>query len=167
MARITPFILAPPGRPSRRATLDAAERAFLLAIRWWVAGIRHGEDPELRPGQQLHTAGARNAFSVDALKAIVARFATLPVAIRCPQRPHPSPDETHLIHAAGQVRAGESAQAERALRTALLSASGAEFALDPLEGLSELFARTRLLFGRRRSPADALWTPSIPSPTVH
>jgi hypothetical protein len=176
MAHIIPFIPAPPSYPSRTTLLDAAERAFLIAVRWWVYAFRDGEDPVPRLCRHLHAAGARDAaFSIDALMAIVARTVRQPIAIRCPQCPHLSADETHLMHPACLVQAGQSVQAERALRTALLSASGAEFALGPLEGLGELFARACLLFSRRRSPADALpaagvietWTPSFPSPSVH
>ena len=176
MARIIPFIPAPPSYPTRTTLLDAAERAFLTAIRWWVDSFRRGEDPVPHLCRHLHAAGTRDAaFSIDALMAIVARTARQPIAIHCPQCLHLSTDETHLMHAACLVQAGEGAQAERALRTALLSGSGAEFALGPLEGLGDLFARARLLFSRRRSPADALsgagaietWTPAFPSPTVH
>jgi hypothetical protein len=50
--------------------------------------------------------------------------------------------------------------AERALRTALLSAQGAEFALGPLQGLSELFAEAKLFFHWRRSSAADVTTPA-------
>jgi hypothetical protein len=64
-----------------------------------------------------------------------------------------SEDEKHLLNAARLVQAGQSKMAERALRTALLSAQGAEFALGPLQGLSELFAEAKLFFLCRRSAA--------------
>jgi hypothetical protein len=45
--------------------------------------------------------------------------------------------------------------AERVLRTTLLSAQGAEFAIVPLTGLGELFAQARLFLCRRRLPTEA------------
>jgi hypothetical protein len=176
MAQIIPFIPMPASYPTRTTLLDAAKRAFLMAIRRWVCGFRRGEDPVPHLCQHLHAAGARDAaFSIDALMAIVARTVRQPVAIHCPQYPHLSTDQTHLMRAACLVQAGESALAERALRTVLLSASSTEFALGALEGLGGLFARASLRFTRRRSAADELspdgaietWTPSIPAPTVH
>ena len=176
MAQIIPFIPVPASYPTRTTLLDAAKRAFLMAMRRWVCGFRRGEDPVPHLCQHLHATGARDAaFSIDALMAIVARTVRQPIAIHCPRCPHQSTDETHLIHAACLVQADKSAQAERALRTVLLSASSTEFALGALEGLGGLFARASLRFTRRRSPADALSpdgaietsTPSIPAPTVH
>ena len=81
----------------------------------------------------------------------------------------------HLLHAASLAQAGESGLAERALRTALLSSSGAEFALGPLEGLGELFTETRLLFRRRQATMECLsrddavqaWTPAESSRSIH
>ena len=108
--------------------------------------------------------------------AVVARTARHPVAIHCPRCPHLSDDEKHLLHAASLAQSGESQLAERALRTALISASGAEFALGPLEGLGTLFAEARLLFSRRRPPAGGssqaaaaveAWTPPLSPRTVH
>lgn len=59
----------------------------------------------------------------------------------------------------GLEPAGRGSLAERVLRTALLSAAGAEFALGPLEGVAELFAEARLLFRRRLVPATVEpWT---------
>ena len=176
MAHIIPFTPAPASYPNRTTLLDGAERAFLIAVRRWVSAFRRGDDPVPRLCEDLGRAGARDAaFSIDALMAIVARTVRQPIAIHCPPCPHLSGDERHLLHAASLAQAGESARAERALRTALLSASGAEFALGPLEGLGELFVRARLLFSRRRSPAEALspadaietWTPSMLTRTVH
>src|SRR5262249_15997070 len=72
-----------------------------------------------------------------------------PIAVHCPLCGAVSDDEKHLLHAASLVQSGPSELAERALRTALLSAPGAEFALGPLEGLGALFAAAGLLFRRR------------------
>ena len=62
------------------------------------------------------------------------------------------------------VQARESVLAERVLRTALLSAAGAEFALGPLEGLGEVFRKATLLLRCRKSltgypPSGAVWLP--------
>jgi len=160
MGQIIPFIAAPPAYPTRTSLLDAGECPLLGAARWWAATFRHGDDPMPRLHQGLEIAGARDAaFSVDGLMTIVARTARQPIAVHCPHCPHCphlSVDETHLLHAASLAQAGERSLAERALRAALLSAPGAEFALGPLEGLRELFAEARLLFTRRRSPAEAV-----------
>ena len=45
MAQIIPFIPVPASYPTRTTLLDAAKRAFLMAIRRWVYGFRRGEDP--------------------------------------------------------------------------------------------------------------------------
>jgi hypothetical protein len=102
----------------------------------------------------MDTAGVHDAaFSVDRLMAVFVRTARRPIAVRCPRCPGLSEDERHLLHAASLVQAGDRKMAERALRTALLSAQGAEFALGPLQGLGDLFAEAKLLFRRRRPPA--------------
>ena len=44
--------------------------------------------------------------------------------------------------------------AEKALRATLLSPQAAEFALGPLEGLAEIFAKARLFLSPRRLPGD-------------
>ena len=106
---------------------------------------------------------------------VVARSAHRQVAIHCPRCPTLSDDEKHLLNAASLAQAGRSDLAERALRTALLTAQGAEFALGPLEGLAELFAEARLLLRRRRTPAadEALsgviepWIPPVSSEAIH
>jgi hypothetical protein len=176
MAQIIPFASTPANDPTRTTLLDAAERAFLSALRWWASAFRRGEDPVPHLCQQLHAVGVRDAaFSVDALMAIIARTVRQPIAIHCPHCPHLSSDETQLLHAACLAQAGESALGERVLRTTLLSAPGAEFALGPLAGLGELFARASLLFSRRRSRVDGLspagaietWSPSGPAPVIH
>jgi hypothetical protein len=176
MGQVIPFTAAPSAYPARTSQLDAAECTLLIAMRWWVAAFRRGDDPTSRLRQGLELAGAREAaFSVDGLMAIVARTVRQPIAIHCPRYPHLSEDEAHLLHAASLAQAGGSDLAERALHTALLSAPGAEFALGPLKGLGELFAEATLLFGRRRAPAAGVspasaveaWTPSNVDATVH
>ena len=176
MGQVIPFTTTPSAYPARTSLLDAAECTLLIAIRWWAAAVRHGDDPMPRLCQDLEIASARDAaFSVDGLMTIVARTVRQPIAVHCPHCPHLSVDEAHLLHAASLAQSGERSLAERALRSALLSAPGAEFALGPLEGLGELFAETRLLFTRRRSPAEAVspvgvaatWSPSIAGAAIH
>jgi hypothetical protein len=151
MGQIIQLFVSPSGYPDISAALDPAECVLLIAIRWWVADFRQGNDPLPRLCQAMDTAGAHDAaFSVDQLMAVFIRSARRPIAIHCPQCRGLSADEKHLLHAASLVQAGESRLAERALRTALLSAQGAEFALGPLQGLGELFAQARLFFRRRR-----------------
>jgi hypothetical protein len=81
------------------------------------------------------------------------------MTIYCPHCPVLSEDEKYLLNAARLVQAGDSQMAERVLRTALLSAQGAEFALGPLRGLGELFAEAKVFFRQCRSP-DADLTPT-------
>jgi hypothetical protein len=146
--------------PDTSTALDPAECVLLSAIRWWVADCRQRDDPLPRLCQAMGTAGVHDAaFSVDKLMAVFVRSARRPMAIHCPRCPGLSEDEKHWLNAASLVQAGESEMAERVLRTALLSAQGAEFALGPLRGLSELFTEARLFLRRRRSPA-AVETPT-------
>lgn len=139
--------------PDSTTGLEPAESVLLLAIRWWVADHRQGEDPLPRLCEALRIAGPHDAaFAVDRLMAVVGRTARQPVAIHCPRCPNVSGDEQYLLHASSLTQAGHGSLAERVLRSALLSSAGAEFALGPLEGLAELFAEARLLFRRRRAP---------------
>jgi hypothetical protein len=158
--------------PASVAALDFAETVLLGAVRGWVSEHRAGEDPIPRLCEALNAVGAHDAaFSVDQLMAVVARTVRQPVVIHCPRCLHLSSDEKHLLHAASLVQAGDSVIAERALRTALLSSAGAEFALGPLEGLAEVFREARLFLRRRTSPAvhgasDAVWLPPEQSPST-
>lgn len=176
MAQLIRFPVPPIPYPHRSTDLDTAEYALLIAVRWWVANHRNGTDPLPRLCQALGVAGVRDAaFSVDQLMSIVARTARHPIAIHCPCCPGLSADEMCLLHAAGIAQAGNEQLAEKALRTALLSAQGAEFALGPLEGLGELFAEARLFLRKRSAPWQAHTTPgtaapkpaAIPAKTIH
>jgi hypothetical protein len=139
--------------PDSTTGLEPAESVLLLAIRWWVAGHRQGEDPLPRLCEALRIAGSHDAaFSVDRLMAVVGRTARQRVAIHCPRCPNISGDEQYLLHAASLTQSGHGSLAERVLRSALLSSAGAEIALAPLEGLAEMFAEARLHFRRRRAP---------------
>lgn len=176
MGQVIRLPAPPPAYPDQSAKLDPAECVLLIGLRWWVADRLEGTDPLPRLCQALDAAGAHDvAFSVDRLMSVVARSATRPVVVHCPRCPGLSNDERHLLHAASLVQAGNAQRAEKALRTALLSAQGAEFALGPLQGIGELFAAARLLF-RRRSPPPAgdvmlpvvePWFPSESPETVH
>ena len=148
-----PLPLAP--YPDLAADLDTAERALLDAIRWWVESYREGDDPIPRLCQDLHAAGAPDAaFSIDGLMTVAAKTATHSVEIHCPHCPNLSSDEKHLLRAASLAQAAEGHLAEKALRTALLSAQGAKFAISSLESLSQMFLQARLFLSRRRPPAE-------------
>jgi hypothetical protein len=134
---------------------NKAETVLLGAIRTWVAAYRLGEDPVVLLFDAMDRVGAHDAaFSVDQLMAVIARSARQPIAIHCPRCPNVSDDEKRLLHAAGLVQLGHSSLAERTLRTALLSAAGAEFIIGPMEGLAELFRGAGLLFSRRSISAE-------------
>ena len=154
----------PPG-PSGTAVLDSAEATLLLGLRWWVADWRQGADPLPRLCRAMEIAGAPDAaFSLDRLMGVVARTARRAIGVHRPRCPLVAEDEAILLEAACHAQAGDSALAERVLCRALLSAAGAACALDPLEGLGDLFAQVRLLFTRR--PAAAVpeaWAPDGPA----
>ena len=166
----------PPPYPDCSGDLDPAECVLLIALRWWVADHRCGTDPLPRLCQALDSAGAHDAaFPVDRLMVVVARNARRPIVMHCARCRRMSDDEKRLLHAASLAQAGDGPRAGKALRIALLSAQGAEFALGPLGDLGELFAAARLLFRRRSPPAsvDATaqivepWFPSGSTKTVH
>ncbi len=174
MGQVVSFHLRAPAYPDTTHALDSAECVLLLGVRWWVADYRHGIHPIPRLRQAMNIAGPQEAaFPVDQLMAVIARTARQPIAIHCPRCPNLSPDEAQLLHAASLAQAGETALAERALRTALLSAAGAEFALGPLEGIGALFAEAKLLFSRRQSPvigepaAVQAWVSSAMARSIH
>jgi hypothetical protein len=156
--------------PDLAADLDQGEAVLLLALRWWGESFREDEDPIPRLLQGLETAGAADAaFSIDGLMSIVARVARRPIDIRCPRCPRLSNDEKHLLRAASLAQDGDRDMAEKVLRTTLLSPQAADFALGPLEGLGELFAKARLFLSRRRLSSDERptedsresWSPSL------
>ena len=155
MGQIITFPSPPTSYPDLAADLDKGESVLLIAIRWWGESFREGEDPIPCLLQGLETAGTADAaFSIDGLMSIVARVARRPVDIRCPRCPRLSDDEKHLLRAASLAQNGDRDMAEKVLRTTLLSPQAAEFALGPLEGLGELFAKARLFLSRRGLPAD-------------
>jgi hypothetical protein len=157
MGQIIRLPAALTGYPDASAALDPAECVLLTAIRWWAVDFRQRYDALPRLFEVMDTAGAHDAaFSVDQLMAVFVRSAQRSMTIHCPRCRGLSEDEKHALNAASLVQTGESQMAERALRTALLSAQGAECALRPLQGLGELFAEAGLFFRRRRPLAEGL-----------
>jgi hypothetical protein len=176
MGQIVRLPLPPQAYPDAAAGLDRAECVLLLAVRWWVADFRFRADPLPRLREAMTTAGAHDAaFAVDHLMTVIVRSVRRPMTIHCPRCPGLSGDEKEVLNAASLVQAGNTQMAERALRVALLSAPGAEFALGPLQGLAELFTRARLFLRLRRLPdvrRDPLrrvdpWIPSATTESIH
>jgi hypothetical protein len=159
MGQVIDFPALPASYPDLSADLDTAECVLLIAVRWWVESYRNGDDAIPRLWQGLASAGVPDAaFSIDGLMRVVATTVTRPIDIHGPRCPHLSLDEKHLLRAASLAQADEQRLAERVLRTTLLSAQGAEFAIVPLTGLGELFAQARLFLCRRRFPTEATET---------
>ena len=157
MGKVLPFI---PRRlaeyPWTTDALDPAECVLLVAIRWWVADIKEGNDPHPRLRRGMEIAGAPDAaYSVDHFMRVLARTARRQIDVFCPHCPRLSRDEQCLLHAASLLQTNEAPRAEAALRADMLTGEGAEFAVGPLEGLGELFAEADLRFRRRAPPADA------------
>ena len=139
--------------PDACTGLNTAECTLLLAMRWWVNAFREKEDALFRLCLGLERAGAYEAaFPIDTLMGVIVRTAGRTLTVQCPRCPSVSEDEKHLLHAAALAQTGEGALAARVLRVTLLSATGAEDALIPLETIGTLFARVRLIF---RTPAEA------------
>jgi hypothetical protein len=154
VGQVIAFPIQPTSYPDLAADLDTADCVLLIAVRWWVEAYRIGADPIPRLCEGLEAAGAHDAaFSIDGLMTDVSRVARRPVDVRCSRCPNVSDDEKHLLHAASLAQACDSALAEKVLRTTLLSAEGAAFAVRSLDGLGELFAEARLFLSRRTSPA--------------
>ena len=126
-------------------------------MRWWVEDYKAGADPVPRLQSALENAGTLDAaLSIDSLMSIVARTGRRPIAMHCPRCPHLSGDEKQLLHAASLTQASNGPLAEKTLRTALLSAEGAAFAIGALEGLGTLFGKARLFFARLAPPGLGL-----------
>ncbi len=114
--------------------------------------------------QDLDGAGVYDAaFSVNRLMTIIACHVIRPMSIHCPGCQHLSNDEKRLLHAASLAQGGHGHLAETALRTALLSAEGAEGALDPLLDLAGLLAEAGMFFRNRGAPAPNL---AVDKPTA-
>jgi len=176
MGQVIRLSLPPTPYPDVSAKLDTAESIVLVAMRWWLRAFHLNEDPLPRLRQGLLRAGVRDAaLSIDAFMSVVRQSARRPVALHSPRCGRVGGDEKCLLHAASLAQAGESELAERVLRTALLSAQGAEFALGPLEGLGRLLTEARLRLRRRLPPGQEAtgvpaiesWSPDLFSDTVH
>ena len=153
MGQIIAFPTAP-AVPHLAANLGTADCILLLAIRWWAADFRLGIDPIPRLRDALTHARACNAaILIDAFMSVVARTVRRPATINGPRCPQLSADEQQLLYAASLTQDDQGKLAEKALRTALLSAEGAAFAVGELEALGALFSQVCLFFGRRTSPA--------------
>jgi len=156
MGQLIRLPLPLPAYPDGAAELDPAECVLLFAIRRWLADHRCSIDPLPRLCQALDIAGAHDAaFSVDRMMTVIGGTLRRPVVIHCPECSHVSDDEKILLHAASLAQAGDAQRAEKALRTALLSAQGAEFALGSFESLGELFTAAHLRLRRRSPPPPA------------
>jgi hypothetical protein len=155
MGQVIRFAAAPHAYTTAAAALDAAERVLLVAICWWVAAFRRAEDPLPQLCADMAAAGVDDAaLSIDGLMSVLARTARRTIDIHRPRCPSLSEDEQHLLNTASLAQVGDADRAERVLRTALLTAQGAELALVPIEGLGHVFAMAGLFFRRRRRPQD-------------
>src|SRR5580704_11935123 len=86
--------------PQRTASLDAAERKFLIVMRWWVLGYRTDNDPVPRIYRSLKKAGVADAaFSLNSFMAVIAESAERPIEIRQPPCRQLSNDEMVLLFA--------------------------------------------------------------------
>jgi len=156
MGQVITFPIHATQYPDYADDLDAVENLLLVAVRGGVGAYRRGEDPVPHACEALATAGMHDAaFSIDGLMSIVAGLVRRPVHIYCVKCPNLSHDEKQLLHAASLTQNGDLHLVEKVLRTTLLSAEGAAFAVGRLEGLGTLFARARLLLARRPSPVQS------------
>ncbi len=155
MGQVIAFPAQPTWYANSAVDLGTAERVFLNGIRLWVEAFRGGEDPLPRLFQEFAVEGVHDAaFSIDSFMSVVARVVRRPFSIHCPHCPDVSLDEKYLLHVASLAQAGDCRLVERVLRTTLLSAEGAAFAVGPLEGLGQLFAGARLFLRPQRAPAQ-------------
>jgi hypothetical protein len=151
------------------ARLDPAERVLPIARRWWVADRHRGDDRLPRLYQALNVAGVRDGgLPADQLIRVVVPSARRLIDIGCSPCSHLFDDEKQVLNATSLRQTGKSDVTQRALRTALLSAHGAEFALGPLE----LFARAKRFLCRHAQPQMnqkrvIAVEPWLPPSTVH
>jgi hypothetical protein len=152
MGQVIPFPAHSTPCPGRVADLGFAENVLLVAIRCWVEAYRGATIPSHAFAKGSRPADA--AFSIDALVTIVARGVRRLVEVHCPGCPNVSDDEKRRLYAASLAQAGASDFPDKVLRTTLLSAEGAAFAIGSLEGLGELFSHAWLFVTRRTSTAQ-------------
>jgi hypothetical protein len=165
-----------PAYPDTMDALDLPERAFVLAVRSWVAARQKDRHPLVRLCAILNSVGAEAAtLPLDRFMTIAARSTCRRVVTYCPCTPHVGEDEKHLLYSASLVQNGESESAVRMLQTTMLTIEGAVLALGPLEEIGERFARSELLFPRRETPPAKTafpptvegWISSLSSSTIH
>lgn len=151
MGRIMPLVpRVLRGYPSTVEALEEPETLILLGLRCWVADLQRGADRRPRLRAATATAGVPEAAaSIDMIMRIVARTARRAVEMACPCCPRIAPDEQRLLHAARLAQGREAGLAEETLRDGLLSAAGAAFALEPLEGLGRVLAGAGLMLPPR------------------
>jgi hypothetical protein len=168
MGQIITFPHQPTPYPDHAADLDMVKCVPPIAMRSRTDPHEAGEDPIPGLFSAPDTADAPDAaFSIDGLMMAAAQDATRQGDVRCVPCPRMPLDETLVLSSSDLARAGESRFAERALRTTLLSAQGADCAIGPLECPGALFIRARLYLARRRSPdypAEPLNGPHVSSP---
>ena len=162
--------------PETTDALDAAESAFLLAVRRWVATRQRNGNALFHARAALARAGAAAAaFPLDRIMTLAAHSTRRRVVTYCPRTPHLGQDEKLLLHSASLVQNGDSELASRVLQTTILTVEGAVLALGPLEELGEHFARSDLHFPGRSMPvADRTfpvgvesWISSLSGTTLH
>jgi hypothetical protein len=141
--------------PERRSGLDDQEAVLLIGLRWWAEDTSRQRDPLPRLRRGMGIAGLlESALPIDAFMIIAGRSTYRAIEVHEPGCDCLSQDEKYLLHAASLVQAGHNALAERALRTALLTAQGADMALGPLTVIGQLFSSDRLFFRCRAVPFD-------------
>lgn len=176
MGQIIQLAAATTDYPETTDALDAAEGAFLLALRWWVAKRQQNGNALFHVRAALAKAGvARAAFPLDRFMTLAAHSTRRRVMTYCPCTPHVGQDEKQLLYSASLAQNGESDLASRVLRTTMLTTEGAVLALGPLEDLGEQFAQSKLLFQKRTMPVPERafpagvesWISSLSGTTLH
>jgi hypothetical protein len=162
--------------PETTDALDAAECAFLLAARRWVATRQQDGNPLVCLRAALASVGAEAAaFPLDRFMTLAAHSTRRRVVTYCPCTAQLGQDEKRLLHSASLVQNGESEMASRLLQATILTTEGAVLALGPLEEMGEQFARSKLLFRRRKMPVAESsfpatvesWISSLSGTTLH
>jgi hypothetical protein len=176
MDQIVQFTAPPTEYPHTVDALDPTEIAFLQGVRRWVAARQRGDHP------RFHLLTALNGVGAEAAASPLERFLTLAaystcrrVVTYCPYSPQLGEDEKQMLYSASLVQNGEIEFASRVLQATILTTEGAVLALGPLEEIGEHFAKSGLLFRRRKRPAVEpefpatveRWISSLSSMTLH
>ncbi len=153
MGQVIQFQLSVDPYPEHRSGLDDPEAVLLIGLRWWAEDTSRQRDPLPRLREGMGIAGLPDsAMAIDAFMTIAGRSTYPALEVHGPRCDCLSQDEKHLLHAASLAQAGHDVLAERVLRTALLTAQGADMALGPLLAIGQLFSSARLFFRCRASP---------------